>query len=108
MSKKSSGEIEAEELAETETSKLRYRDLSVRWQMVMAAMTACSIALAINQIFNLGFFVGYVMLDSRYMYLITGIMLSMVFITFPANKNSPTHVPLYDVAIMLIIGMIFS
>ena len=52
----------------------------------MAVMTACSIFLAINQIFNLGFFIGYVMLDSRYMYLITGIMLCMVFVTFPANS----------------------
>jgi len=79
-----------------------------KWQMVMAAMTACAIALAINQIFNLGFFVGYVMLDSRYMYLITGIMLSMVFITFPANKNSPHHVTWYDIVIMVVIGIIFS
>lgn len=74
----------------------------------MAAMTAVSIALAINQIFNLGFFVGYVMLDSRYMYLITGVMLCMVFITFPANRHSPTHVPWYDLAIMCVIAVVFS
>jgi len=108
MNDKSSVEVKQSDLDETEAVNLRYRDLSFRWQMVMAAMTACSIALAINQIFNLGFFVGYVMLDSRYMYLITGIMLSMVFITFPANRHSHTHVPWYDIAVMLVIGVVFS
>jgi TRAP transporter 4TM/12TM fusion protein len=86
----------------------RYRILSESWRKVMAAMTACSILLAINQIFNLGFFVGYVVLDSRYMYMITGVMLCMVFITFPANRHSPTHVPWYDIAIMIVIAIIFS
>ncbi len=88
--------------------KLRYRELPEVWQTVMAIMTAISIILAVNQIFNLGFFIGYVMLDSRYMYLITGVMLCMVFITFPATKRSPTHVPWYDIAIMAVIAIIFS
>ena len=87
---------------------LRYRELSKASRKIMAAMTACSIILAVNQIFNLGFFVGYVVLDSRYMYMITGVMLCMVFITFPANRHSPTHVPWYDIAIMVVIAIIFS
>ena len=74
----------------------------------MAVMTACSIFLAINQIFNLGFFIGYVMLDSRYMYLITGIMLCMVFVTFPANKRSLDYIPWYDCAIMIALTVVFS
>ena len=89
-------------------AQVRYREISELWQLVMAVLTACSILLAINQIFNLGFFVGYVMLDSRYMYLITGVMLCMVFITFPASKKSLGHVPWYDVAIMLMIVIVFS
>lgn len=108
MSEQTEQEVTERDLADVETAKLRYREFSPRWQMVMAIMTGCSIILAVNQIFNLGFFVGYVMLDSRYMYLITGIMLSMVFITFPANKNSPHHVPWYDIFIMLVIAVIFS
>lgn len=91
-----------------QVQSLRYRELPETWRKVMAAMTAFSIILAINQIFNLGFFVGYVVLDSRYMYLITGVMLCMVFITFPANRHSPTHVPWYDIAIMVVIAVIFS
>ena len=33
--------------------QVRYREISKRWQLVMAILTACSILLAINQIFNL-------------------------------------------------------
>ena len=86
----------------------RYRNIPKKWQLAMAVMTACSIFLAINQIFNLGFFIGYVMLDSRYMYLITGIMLCMVFVTFPANKHSLDYIPWYDCAIMIALTVIFS
>ena len=91
-----------------EPKQTRYRNIPKKWQLAMAAMTACSIFLAINQIFNLGFFIGYVMLDSRYMYLITGIMLCMVFVTFPANKHSLDYIPWYDCAIMIALTVIFS
>ena len=94
--------------SEKQAKNLRYRELSDVWRKVMAIMTACSIVLAVNQIFNLGFLVGYVMLDSRYMYLITGVMLCMVFITFPASKKSPDHVPWFDIVIMVIITIVFS
>lgn len=87
---------------------LRYRVLPQKWRGVMAGLTALSIFLAINQIFNLGFFVGYVVLDSRYMYLITGVMLAMVFITFPGSKHSQNRVPWYDMVIMVVIAVIFS
>lgn len=91
-----------------DTLRVRYRSFSERWRYFMACLTGLSITLAINQIFNLGFFVDYVMLDSRYMYLITGVMLSMVFIVFPGSQHSKSHVPWYDVVIMLIIAGIFS
>ena len=91
-----------------EPKQTRYRKIPKKWQLVMAVMTACSIFLAINQIFNLGFFVGYVMLDSRYMYLITGIMLCMVFVTFPANERSLDYIPWYDSAIMIVLAFVFS
>ena len=91
-----------------EPKQTRYRKIPQKWQLVMAVMTACSIFLAINQIFNLGFFVGYVMLDSRYMYLITGIMLCMVFVTFPANQRSLDYIPWYDSAIMIVLAFVFS
>ena len=105
VSPKVSGEIGLK--ADAPVPSIRYRALSSRWRTVMAMLTGVSILLAINQVFNLGFFVGYVLLDSRYMYLITGVMLSMVFVTFPATKHSPTHVPWYDIVIMLVIACDF-
>ena len=86
----------------------RYRELNSRWRTIMALSTGAATLLAINQIFAFGFFVGSVMLDSRYLYLITGIMLSMVFITFPANRSNRDTVPWYDIAIILVIVVIFS
>ena len=86
----------------------RYRTLPQPWRMVMAALTAVSLLLATNQIFNFGFGIGYVMQDIRYLYLLTGAMLVMVFITFPASHHSSRHVPWYDMLIMLVIVTIFS
>lgn len=91
-----------------DTLRVRYRAFSESWRRFMACLTGLAIALAINQIFNLGFFVDYVMLDSRYMYLITGVMLSMVFIVFPGSQHSKSHVPWYDIVIMVLIAGIFS
>ena len=85
----------------------RYRELSSRWRTIMAILTGAATVLAINQIFAFGFFVGSVMLDSRYLYLITGIMLAMVFITFPATRSNREQVPWYDIAIILVIAAIF-
>lgn len=86
----------------------RYRELPPRWRAIMALLTGVATVLALNQIFALGFLVGNVMLDSRYLYLITGIMLAMVFITFPGSKSSRSHVPWYDIAIILLIFAIFG
>lgn len=86
----------------------RYRTLSLRWRMVMAVLTTAATLLAINQIFALGFFVNSIMLDSRYLYLVTGMMLTMVFITFPSRKANLHFVPWYDIAIMVTIGVIFT
>jgi len=86
----------------------RYRELTKNWRVVMAAMTALATMLAINQIFALGFFVDFTMLDGRYLYLITGLMLIMVFITFPSHKSNLNFVPWYDKVIMAAIAVIFS
>ncbi|MCC5859097.1 MAG: TRAP transporter fused permease subunit [Ectothiorhodospiraceae bacterium] len=80
----------------------RTRVLSRPWQCVVVLLTIAAIGLAVNQIFNLGFFVGRVIFDTRYLYMIIGLMLPMIFIYFPATKSSPKRrVPLYDVALAL-------
>jgi TRAP transporter 4TM/12TM fusion protein len=86
----------------------RYRELARNWRAVMAVMTATATLLAVNQIFALGFFVGFTMLDGRYLYLITGLMLMMVFITFPSHRGNLNFVPWYDKVIMAVIAVIFS
>ncbi len=86
----------------------RYRTLNRNWRITMATLTGVATLLAINQIFNLGFLVNYVMLDSQYMYLLTGIMLCMVFITFPATTRGLNHVAWHDVLIMAVIAVVFS
>lgn len=86
----------------------RYRELTRKWRVVMATLTALASLLAINQIFALGFFVDFTMLDGRYLYLITGLMLIMVFITFPSHKSNLNFVPWYDKVIMAAIAVIFS
>ena len=86
----------------------RYRELTMKWRATMAIMTGLATMLAVNQIFNFGFFVGAVMLDSRYLYIITGLMLAMVFITFPSHRSNMNFVPWYDKLIIAVIAVVFS
>jgi TRAP transporter 4TM/12TM fusion protein len=86
----------------------RYRELAKNWRVVMAVLTTAATLLAVNQIFALGFFVNFTMLDGRYLYLITGLMLIMVFITFPSHRSNLNFVPWYDKIIMVAIAVIFS
>ncbi|RFA27271.1 C4-dicarboxylate ABC transporter [Alkalilimnicola ehrlichii] len=99
---------DAERLAE-EQFALRYRVLPLHWRVVLMAITVGMIVLATNQIFNLGFFVGKIILDERYLYIYTGAILTMVFITFPAWKGAPKdRVVWYDLLIILAIIGVFG
>ena len=61
------------------------------------AFTVAIVILAINQIFNLGFLVGFTLLENRYLYAILAFALPLVFIYYRANPNSTREtVPLYD------------
>ncbi len=86
----------------------RYRELAKPWRAAMAVLTAAATFLAINQIFALGFFMDITLLDGRYLYLITGLMLIMVFITFPSHRSNLNYVPWYDIVIMATIAVVFS
>ena len=84
---------------------LRYRRPGRFWQGLAFAFTVIALALAINQIFRLGFFqatTGSVLISQQYIYLILGTMLSMVFILMPPYKGSPMdRVPIYDIVIFI-------
>jgi TRAP transporter 4TM/12TM fusion protein len=86
----------------------RYRQLTIKWRAAMAILTAAATLLAINQIFAFGFFLDITLLDGRYLYLITGLMLIMVFITFPSHRSNIDYVTWYDKVIMGLIAGIFS
>ena len=76
---------------------VRHRFLSPFWRYLFIAFTLISTFLAVNQIFGLELFVGVVLLDSRYHYLLLGLLLSLVFIIFPATpRPAGQAIPWYD------------
>ncbi len=77
----------------------RYRRLGPFWEAVVAVLTAAGILLAVNQIFNLQFFVGFVLLENRYLYVLLGLFLGLAFIIFPAGSRWTERVPWYDAAL---------
>ncbi len=77
--------------------QLRHRTLSRPWQVLLALASAAAVALVVNQIFNLKFFVGYVLLGPSYLYLLAALLLPLVFVVLPAHAGaSRTRVPWYD------------
>ena len=67
------------------------------WRMVIVAFTVVAILFSINQLFNLHLFVGYTLLDNAYLYILIGLLVPQVYLTFPAYKGaSPDRVPWYD------------
>src|SRR5210317_1657664 len=82
---------------------LRTRVLGAFWRNLMSATIIVVVALVVNQIFGLGFLVGYTLIDTTFLYMVVGLMFSTVFLAFPAYKSDPRdRVPFYDVALYLI------
>ncbi|MDP6351187.1 MAG: TRAP transporter fused permease subunit [Alphaproteobacteria bacterium] len=84
----------------------RYRRLGPVWRGVVLALTAASILVAINQLFNLGLtkpLIGKVLVYNRYLYLLAGLMIAMIFLVLPAWRRAPRdRVPLYDAALFAV------
>ena len=88
-----------EAMAET----LRHRALSGSWAVVLVAMTGAAILLALNQIFNLGFLVGHVILDEDYFSLLVALFLPLVFLVFAATAKAEGESPRwYDVVLFAV------
>jgi len=97
------------ERREAEKYSLRYRTLTLPWQIVMLLLTLLICLLATNQIFNLGFLVGHILMDVRYLFLYVGIILVMTFILFPFRSQSSHHtVPGYDLLLIAVTLGIFG
>ena len=78
----------------------RYRQLPAGWQAVLVVFSAAGLLLAINQLFNLNFFAGYVLLENRYLYLLLALFFSLIFLIIPPTARSPRdRVPWYDAAL---------
>ena len=75
----------------------RHRRIPEGWQAVLLVFTCMATALTVNHFFNLGFFVGYTLLDNHYQYALIGLLVPFVFIMFPAHEKAPVdRVPWYD------------
>jgi TRAP transporter 4TM/12TM fusion protein len=100
MSQSTSIDAAAAEAAAGPSDEARYRPL-VGWQKaVVVALTAVSLLLAINQLFNLQFFIGVVLLENAYLYVLAGVFIAVAFLIFPAWARAPLdRAPWYDLAL---------
>ncbi len=77
----------------------RHRSLSAVWNGILITATVIVVALSVNQLFNLGFFVGHIWLDNKYQYALFGLLVPLTFLIFPmTSRASRTKIPLYDIA----------
>ncbi len=71
--------------------------MSPFWRAVTAASGLAAVMLALNKILNLGFFVGYTLLDNTYLYLLCALLVGLVFLFLPATQSARRDaVPWYD------------
>ena len=75
----------------------RFREVTGWVKGVFVALTLAAVFLAVNQLFNLRLFVGVVIIENRYLYLLAGIFLALAYAAFPISpraRGGPT--PWYD------------
>lgn len=88
---------------------VRYRRLPPAWGALVVACGAAALLLALNQLLNLGFFAGRIILDNAYMYLLAGLLVSVVFLVFPSHGRAPVErVPWYDGLLFLLTAAVFG
>jgi len=81
----------------------RHRNLSKGWRAVVITVTVIVTALAANQLFNAGFFIGHTWLDNEYQYALFGLLVPMIFLIFPAtSKSAMNKVPWYDIVLCVV------
>jgi len=90
-------------------SEARYRALGPFWSAVLIALVLGAIGLALNQLLNLGFFVGRALLDSAYLYWLCALLVGGVFLLVPAGKRARRDaVPWYDALLFLATVGVFT
>ena len=87
----------------------RYRRLPPAWRVVLIALAGGAVFLALNQLLNLGFFAGKVLLDSAYLYWLCALLAGAVFLLMPATSRAPRdRVPWYDAALFVACFAVFA
>jgi TRAP transporter 4TM/12TM fusion protein len=80
----------------------RHRALGRGWLAVLIGFSTAGCLLAINQLFNLRFFVGYTLLENSYLYLLLALFFPLTFLIFaPSRRAAQDRVPWYDVLLFL-------
>ncbi|MGE3247764.1 MAG: TRAP transporter permease [Beijerinckiaceae bacterium] len=104
MSNTGAQELPGEKTDVIESPEIRrYRALSRPWRQAIAVTTIACIVLALNQLLNLQFFAGVVLIETRYLFLLIALLLPFVFVLFPAHANAPhDRVPWYDIVLCLL------
>jgi len=76
----------------------KYRTLSKFWYWLIMVFTCFGLFFALNQIFLIK-----PQLENKYLYSLIASFLSLIFVIFPAAKNSPkSKVPWYDVILFIL------
>jgi TRAP transporter 4TM/12TM fusion protein len=90
-------------------AELRYRKLPPAWRGVLIAVASAAVLLALNQLLNLGFFVGKVLLGTAYLYWLCALLAGCVFLLIPASKRARRDgVPWYDAALFFTTVAVFT
>ena len=80
----------------------RHRALSRGWLAVLICFSTAGAFLAVNQLFNLRFLAGYVLIENRYLYLLLSLFFPLTFLLFPPTRSAARdRVPWYDVLLFL-------
>lgn len=83
---------------------VRHRVLPRGWNFAVIVMAIAAVALSIYQIFNLGAYVGFVILDLAYLDLLLALLLPPIFLIFPMRKadHGLASPPWYDVLLFAV------
>ena len=91
------------------STEARYRRLPPAWRVALIALVLGAIGLALNQLLNLGFFVGRTLLESAYLYWLCALLVGSVFLLVPGGKRARRDgVPWYDVTLFGLSFAVFA
>jgi TRAP transporter 4TM/12TM fusion protein len=76
--------------------EIQGRPMTGAARLVLALGGMASVLLALNQLLNLQFFAGIVLIENRYLYLLAAVLFPLVFLMLPGRKHTNHGVPWDD------------